>query len=96
MHGKTVKLRRCPATVSAPAPVSVVEISEEGRISARVDPPSAEGPRKPLEASLFGLLLGRWLEEAQARRPVLALQNRYVPRGTKESSCQFQHLRALA
>ena len=51
MHGKAVKVRHCPATVSAPAPVPVVGLSDEGRISARVDPRRAEDPRKPLEAS---------------------------------------------
>ena len=54
-----MKLRHCPATVSAPAPVPVVGLSDEGRISARVVPPSAEDPRKPLEASLFGLVFGK-------------------------------------
>jgi vitamin B12 transporter len=59
MHGKAVKFRHCPATVSAPAPVPVVGLSDEGRISARVDPPNAEDPRKPLETNLFGFVFGK-------------------------------------
>jgi hypothetical protein len=59
MHGKAVKLRHCPATVSAPAPVPVVGSSDDGRFSARAVSPSAEGPRKPLEANLWGFVFGK-------------------------------------
>jgi hypothetical protein len=72
MLGKAVKLRHCPATVSALAPVLVVSASDEGRNSAKVILPRANDRReKPLEASCSDSFLGRWLKKAQVRRPIL-------------------------
>src|ERR1035441_4135261 len=45
--------------------------SEATTAHTRAVPPSADGPRKPLKADPLGSLLGRWLEKAQVRRPVL-------------------------
>ncbi len=90
MLGKAVKLRHCPATVSATASWSIS--LGQGRTPARVFPQFAEVPHQPLEANPPGLLLGRSLEKAQVRRPVLASSPAYVPRGTKEPmSCPFHH-----
>ena len=86
MLGKAVKVRHCPATVSASASVAVgFGSSDEGRNSARVFPPSAEGPTKPLEASPLRPFLGRWLEKAQVRRPVPGAFNPLAFRGERRS-----------
>ena len=88
MLGKAVKLRHCPATVSAPDSGS----SSRRRKSARAFfaqplehlPGKATGGRDDRPSSL-----GRWLRKAQVRRPVLGAQPACVPRGTKEPSCHF-------
>ena len=59
MLGKAVKFRHCPATVSAPAPVPVVGLSDEGRISARVDPPMRGEPEETTGDEPIGLVFGK-------------------------------------
>jgi hypothetical protein len=78
MFGKAVKVRHCPATVSAPAHLIVITV--EGEKPARM--PAMSGLRTQTTGSQ---LPGRWLEKAQVRRPVLVRpEPAYVPRGTKE------------
>ena len=67
MFGKAVKFRHCPATVSAPANVSVlVEALEQGRISARACPYARICPKKPLKPNWFDSALGRWLKQRKS------------------------------
>jgi len=78
MFGKAVKIRHCPATVSA-LEARPVELF-------RVEP--KESGQKPL-APLYREL-GRRFGKAQVRRPVLgATHPLLVPRGTEEHLCHF-------
>jgi len=86
MLGKAVKLRHCPATVSAPRPPPVQWVAGGGRISARGRFTTRIGPGKPLEVSRYGSSLGRWLKQAQVRRPVLGAQPRLRSEGN-EGAC---------
>ena len=78
MFGKAVKIRHCPATVSAPEARPVrwqrVEPKESGQM-----------PLAP-----FHRELGRRFGKAQVRRPVLgATHPLLVPRGTEEHLWHF-------
>ena len=63
MLGKAVKLRHCPATVSAPAHGSRrIEVIGEGRISAWVIPPVAERPSSHWSRTAVALGFGKAAE----------------------------------
>src|ERR1035438_8766446 len=81
MLRKAVKLRHCPATVSAPAHWPVLSVragnqpgffrqSRRSHINHCMTPP-------------LGVSVGRWLEEAQVRRPVLAPPTRLRSEGNE-------------
>jgi hypothetical protein len=80
MLGKAVKLRHCPATVSAPAqrPVLSARAGNQPGIFRR-----RGGPSSTTAASPLGAPVGRWLEEAQVRRPVLAPSTRLRSEGNE-------------
>jgi hypothetical protein len=59
--------------------------SDKGRSSARVVPPSAEGPEKPLETRRNGLVFGKVAGEGASQETgPRRFQPACVPRGTKE------------
>ncbi len=91
MLGKAVKFRHCPATVSAPAfACRRITRQEPDRISAQACSALSGSAIKPLKSKPFGSALGRRLNRAQVRRPVLGAPNRFhVPRGTKELTCRL-------
>jgi len=83
MLGKAVKLRHCPATVSAPVLQHV--LSAAAGMPARDLPPRAEIPFEPLRTiSVRGKAAG----EAQVRRPILA-QNQGSTTLAKTLECGF-------
>ena len=98
MFGKAVKLRHCPATVSATVSACMERVFQVG---AGIKPGVKRHTAMPLkttgdevQSSLWLWSLGRWLKEAQVRRPVRGVFNRFpVPRGTKEPSCQLPAFR---
>ena len=95
MLGKAVKLRHCPATVSAPVFLAVICPSEGTEQGFSPGVSASETPIKPLKSNRFDSTLGRQLNRAQVRRPVLGVPNRFhVPRGTKELLCRFPFSRA--
>jgi len=60
MHGKAVKVRHCPATVSAPATTPVVlRSSQKAGIQPGLFRCMRSGPNEPLEASFIWLAFGK-------------------------------------
>jgi hypothetical protein len=86
-----VKLRHCPATVSAPARRPV--LSAMAGNQPRLLPHRAEFPVNHCRRPLFGRVVGRWLDERKSGDRSSRPQPACVPRGTKEPSCPlFPHL----
>ena len=83
MLGKAVKVRHCTATVSAPVRTIYSGQTEKAEFSQRLLR-KVRKPREPLKPIEHCSALGRWLETAQVRRPVLDALPACVPRGTKE------------
>jgi hypothetical protein len=74
MFGKAVKIRHCPATVSA-----------TGELFVFFEGNSRESGQMPLGSLPRMRCLGRRFGKAQVRRPVLgATYLAYVPRGTED------------
>jgi hypothetical protein len=84
MLGKAVKVRHCPATVSAPArPARRMGVGKAGFqpgffAHANKDPDGNHWRR-----AAGGSLLGRWLKKAQVRRPVLGAFTRLRSEGNE-------------
>ena len=83
MLGKAVKLRHCPATVSAPARRPV--LSGEGREPARVFPPVAEIPCEPLQVILFGCACGKVAGKGASQETGPSALNPLAFRGERRS-----------
>jgi vitamin B12 transporter len=83
MLGKAVKIRHCPATVSAPRLGPVMLGYWNRQEFSLVFSAPREVPEKPLEMSCKASFLGRWLEKVQVRRPVLGVFTRLRSEGNE-------------
>ena len=86
MLGKAVKLRHCPATVSAPASTGrrMVRAGNQPGYFRIVRKRRTTTAGRPMGSSL-----GRWLGKAQVRRPVLAPSTRLRSEGNEGAFMPF-------
>src|SRR6185312_16034540 len=84
MFGKAVKIRHCPATVSAPAPLPVCKGGRYGRDSARAAARVAYGSYNPLETE-WQLVSGKAAEQSASQETGPRRLNRFPFRGGRWS-----------